>query len=92
MGDNVCYAMKRVIGERGKERNGILPATVCAASYGRECPVIKERVGMNGMLRRVSERRVEGSGVDRCPMARASRKSDESKQKETQGNVRLKVQ
>ena len=51
---------------------------------------------MNGMLRRVSERKVEGSGVDRCPMAKArakaSRKSDESKQKETQGNVRLKVQ
>jgi len=44
------------------------------------------------MLRHVSEHRVEGSGMDRCPMARASRKSNKSKQKETQGNVRLKVQ
>jgi len=46
MGDNVRYAMERVIGERGKERKGILPATVCAASYGRKCPVIK-RTGSN---------------------------------------------
>jgi len=69
MGDNVCYVMKRVISKRGKERNDILPATVCSASYGRECPVIKEQVGMNGMSRRVSERGVEGSSVDQCLMA-----------------------
>jgi len=45
MGDNVHYAMKRVIGERGNERNDVLPATVCAASYGGECLVIKRTSG-----------------------------------------------
>jgi len=41
------------------------------------------------MSRRVSERRVEGSGVDQCLMARArakaSGKSDKSKQKRYKG-------
>jgi len=51
---------------------------------------------MNGMSRRVSERRVEGSGVDRCPMAKArakaSGKSDESKQKRHKETYDLRVQ
>jgi len=45
MGDNVRYAMERVIGERGKERKDILLVTVCVASYGRECPVITRTGG-----------------------------------------------
>jgi len=41
----------------------VLPATSRAASYARRGPVIRERVKMNVMSRRDSERGVKGSSV-----------------------------
>jgi len=75
-GDNVRYAEKSVKAgelEKGRESKKSNHAgdrargVVCDS-----CPVFKKRAGINGMSMRNSGHRVERSGIDRCPMAKAS--------------------
>ena len=73
----------------------VLPVTDHTALYGKKCPANRQRSDNRCVSKRDSGRRVGGSGVNRCPMARAKalglvERTTSLGRKEIQGNIRIR--